>query len=205
MPLLNYDENWLTGRLGSLLGQTITIPAQSTSGKSNSMWGNLAIGMAASSAVLEGIGAYSNSRMKAGQLDLQASNAASSARMAELGAQQALYAGESQIAQLTRRAGQIKAQQRAGFAASGVAVGVGNSAEVMTSTDVMKEVDSRTAKLNALQASWGYRRQAMMLDAQSKAASIMADANRSAAGLNAFSSLLSGATKVAGMYYGMGR
>ena len=44
-----------------------------------------------------------------------------------------------------------------------------------------------------------------MLDAQSKAADIMADANRSVAPLQGFNSLLSGATKVAGLYYGMGR
>lgn len=205
MPLFDYKANWLTGRLGSLLGEAPTTPADTGSDDSGFGWGNLALGLAAGSAILEGFGSYSASMQKAGQLDLQSSNAAASAKMAELGAQQALYAGESQIAQITRRAGQLKARQRAGYAASGVAVGVGNSAEVMASTDVMKEIDAKTAKINALQAAWGYRRQAMMLDAQSKAADIMADANRSSAGFNAFSSLLSGATKVAGMYYGMGR
>ncbi len=202
MPLFDYNSSWLSGRLGSLLNAQEADPQAASTGFD---WGNLALGLAVSSAVTDAIGGYSSARLKAGQLDLQSSNAAASAKMAELGAQQALYAGESQIAQITRRAGQLKAQQRAGYAASGVAVGVGNSAEVMASTDVMKEIDAKTAKINALQAAWGYRRQAMMLDAQSKAADIMADANRSVAPLQGFNSLLSGATKVAGLYYGMGR
>lgn len=201
---LNYVDSGalLSGRLGSFLGQTVGTDGAESSGFD---WGNLALGLAAGQALVSGIDAWAENRQTALSLDLKSSTSAVNAQIAEMGAQQALRAGAQQVAQITQRAGQLKARQRAGFAASGVAVGVGSSAETMATTDIMKEVDAQTAKVNALQSAWGYRRQAIMLDAQSKASKIMASANRSAAPWNGLSSILGGAAKVAGFYYQMGK
>lgn len=164
-------------------------------------WESVALGLMVAGGVTSAVDTYNSYRLKGESLRGQSAAYASNAQMAELAAQQAQRAGEAQIAQITYRAGQVKAKQRAGFAANGVAVGVGSSAETLASTEAMKQIDVQTAKMNALMSSWGYRRQAANLLAQSKGAQIVADANDSAAGFGAFGSLIGTASRVAGAYY----
>lgn len=81
--------------------------------------------------------------------------------IAELGAQSALAAGQNQIATQTMKAGQVKSSQRAAMAANGVDINQGSAAEVQDTTDIIKEIDTRTLQANALQAAWGYRAQGL--------------------------------------------
>lgn len=114
------------------------------------------IGGAANSA----IGSYYGAQSQASSLKFQADIADINARIAELGAQSELAAGEKQVAAQTLRAGQIKGAQRAAMAANGVDLGEGSAAEVQASTDIMKDIDKDTITANAVRSAWGYRTQA---------------------------------------------
>lgn len=87
--------------------------------------------------------------------------------IAELGAQSALSAGQDQVAAQTMKAGQVKGTQRATMAANGVDINQGSAAEVQDTTDIIKDIDSRTIQGNAMRAAWGYRAQG--LEAQMQA------------------------------------
>lgn len=89
--------------------------------------------------------------------------------IAELGAQSALSAGQDQVAAQTLKAGQVKSSQRSAMAANGVDLGEGSAVDVQDTTDIIKEIDSRTLQANALRAAWGYRFQGM--EAQMQASS----------------------------------
>ncbi len=91
----------------------------------------------------------------------QAKIADTNARIAELSAQSSLYAGQKEVGRMTLRAGQLKGTQRATMAANGVALGVGNAAEIEASTDLMKEIDKQTIEANAVRGAFGYRTQAV--------------------------------------------
>ena len=164
-------------------------------------WDSIALGLMAAGGITSAVDTYNSYRMKGESLRGEAANLQSNAELAELAAQQAQYAGQAQIAQLTLRAGQLKAKQRTGFAAHGIANNVGSAAETLATTEAMKQVDKQTARMNALQQSWGYRRRANSLAAQAQGARIVADANDDAAGFGAFGSLLGTASRVAGSYY----
>ena len=131
----------------------------------------------------------------------QAQIAQDNAEIMRMGAETAYRQGEQKVAQITRRAGQLKGAQRARYAANGVALGVGNVAEVATNTDLDKEMDVWTAKFNAMQAAWGYNRKSLEYGAQSGALRTMSGANNSLAPVAALGAGLSGATQVASNWY----
>lgn len=115
---------------------------------------------AVGSAVTGAISSYYSAKTSKIQFQLQSDLAQMNARMAENTAQSTLLAGQQRIGQMTLRAGQLKSSQRAALAANGVDLGVGNAAETLASTDIMKEIDKNTAEQEALYSAWGYRMQA---------------------------------------------
>lgn len=124
--------------------------------------------MASASAILQtggmttsAIGSYNSAALSKINLNAQAAIADSNARIAELGAQSALLRGQQQVGALTLRAGHLKSRQRASLAANGVDLGVGNAAELQASTDIMADIDKRTAEANAIYEAWGYRTNAV--------------------------------------------
>ena len=131
----------------------------------------------------------------------QAQIAQDNAEIMRMGAETAYRQGEQQVAKITRRAGQIKGAQRARYAANGVAIGEGSTAEVATNTDLDKEMDVWTAKFNAMQAAWGYNRKSLEYGSQGSALGTVSSANRSLAPAAALSAGLSGATQVASNWY----
>ena len=122
-------------------------------------------------------------------------------QMAQLSAETAFRQGEAQAAQMTYKSGQIKAKQRTAMAANGVKVGVGSSAEVLASTDIMKEIDKSTIQMNALQAAWGYRQQAIQASAQGGIYSSMGGYMKSAGTAQGFTSMLEKGTTAASRWY----
>lgn len=103
------------------------------------------------------VGAYGDAKMEKMNLGYQAKMDDLNADMAEKSAQQELAKGQDQVAMSTMRAGHVKSSQRAAMAANGVDLGVGSAAEVLTSTDLMKENDANTLTTNAIRAAWGHR------------------------------------------------
>lgn len=90
----------------------------------------------------------------------QAHIARNNAIMAENQAVQAKYAAEWQARKVSSEYGQLKAKQKVGQAASGIAIGVGSAAEVTASTDINKFIDKRQAMLNGLLESFSYKSRA---------------------------------------------
>lgn len=107
------------------------------------------------------IGSYFGAKTQQINLKGQAALADTNARIAELGAQSTLMQGHQQVGALTLKAGQLKSRQRASMAANGLDLGVGSAAEVLASTDLMKEIDKNTIEANAVRSAWGYRTNAV--------------------------------------------
>lgn len=138
--------------------------------------GAAGVGMEIGKGIGEAIGGYITTRAQAHALRAQAAVTEDNAYAAQFGVEQAFRAGEAQLAQIGYKQAQTKAAQRVAYAANGVAIGVGSSAEVMASTDIQAEADKITARQNALAQAWGYRRQRIMGFAQAKGNRIMANA-----------------------------
>ena len=149
------------------------------------------------------IGGFFSAKAQKYQLKAQAIMADTNARIAEMGAQSALMQGEQEVGNLTLKAGQLKSTQRASLAANGVDLGVGNAAEIIASTDIMKEVDKNTTMANAIRNAWGYRMQGTNFTNEALTARNTASAI--SPGMSAFSSLMSGAGNVAANWYMMNK
>lgn len=146
-------------------GQTILGGAQAPSGLQQGL-GGASIGLAIGQAIGGMYAAWRGGKTLDYVAKQKAAIAEENRQMAQLSAESAYLQGQAQVAQLTYRAGQIKAKQRTAFAANGVVLGEGSSAETMASTDLMKEIDKRTAQMNAMSAAWGYKQQAIQASAQ---------------------------------------
>ena len=108
-------------------------------------------------AVTSAVGAYYGAQAS----KAQASIADTNARLAELGAQAALLQGQSTVMRSRIATANVKGAQRTAFAANGVDASSASAARVLTSTDVIGEVDANTIEADAVRAAFGYRTQAM--------------------------------------------
>jgi len=149
------------------------------------------------------IGAYYSAKNQKSTLGFQAATDDQNARLAELSAQTELLRGqrEQQNSQLTTA--QLKSRQRVSMAANGVDLGEGTAANVLTTTDVMGEIDANTLVANAVRSAWGYRTQASTL--RSDARVKRATAGAISPGAAAFSTLLGQAGKVATNWYDLSK
>lgn len=165
--------------------------------------GGASLGVAIGSMINSGVNAYMTSKTNSVVAKQQKRVDEANKVIAELGAESALRAGESQVAQITYKAGQTKARQRANFAANGVALGEGSVQEVLTNTDVLKELDVRTTQMNALADAWGYKRQAAGFGAQASVAGTMSNYYKKSAVGNGLASLIEGGASVAERWYNL--
>ena len=105
--------------------------------------------------VTSAIGSYYSAATQKATLQGQAAVADVNARIAELGAQSALYQGQQQVGAVSLNAGRMKSAQRAAMAANGIDLGVGSAVELQASTDIMKEIDMATIEANAMRSASG--------------------------------------------------
>lgn len=169
----------------------------------------LAIAGMASSA----IGAYYGAKTQQYQLESQALNMDFQKSMSELNAKNAeftaqtiLESGQRQIGAVTMRAGNVKGAARASMAARGIQAGVGSAADVIATTDLIKEVDVNTINARAVQTAEAQRMAAVNAQNQAMMSGVSADnARMGASTINPFmstsASLLGGASSVATAYY----
>ena len=184
----------------------VELPAAGASGAEGALGGALggaSIGLAIGSMINSGVNAYMTSKTNSVVAKQQKRVDEANKAIAELGAESALRAGESQVAQITYKAGQTKARQRANFAANGVALGEGSVQEVLTNTDVLKELDVRTTQMNALADAWGYKRQAAGFGAQASVAGTISNYYKKSAVGNGLASLIEGGASVAERWYNL--
>lgn len=161
------------------------------------------LGLQAAGMFTQSVGSYFSAKQQKLQLQTQAQLSEINARMAELGARNALLQGErAQQGHMLKTAG-LKGKQRAAMAAGGVDLGEGSALNVLTTTDVMSEIDRNTIEHNAMMDAWGYKTQAVNL--RSEAAMQRATASGIKPGLAAASTLLGSAGSVASNWYTMDR
>lgn len=158
-----------------------------------------ALGAQGFGAASSAVSSYYSAQSQKASLGLQATIADINAQTAESTAQQALYSGQRQEQASRLRTANLKGRQTASLAANGIDLGQGSALRVLTDTDTFGEIDANTIRANAVRSAWGYRTQATNYQNQALQA-------RSAAGaispsMSLATSLLGGATQVAGSWY----
>jgi hypothetical protein len=152
---------------------------------------------------MQTIGARASAIGQQNALNGNADLADINARLAELGAQSTMLAGTRQAGSILLKGGQVKSSQRANMAANGIDLGSDTATNVLTSTDVMKEVDADTAMANAVRQAWGYRTQATNFQNDALIKRSLASA------INpnqiAMATFLDGAGKVASSWYSLNK
>ena len=145
------------------------------SGGSNFVRG-MKLGYAAEAGTVGVFMAYHDARRQRNIMRMQAELIDLQTKALDTAADDAMRAGYQQAASIGFQAGQAKASQRASMGASGLQVGVGSSARVLTSTDIAKEMSVNQVMANAVTESFGYRRQAA--NSRSQALAVRASANQ---------------------------
>jgi hypothetical protein len=154
-------------------------------------------------AISSAYGAFSQARSTRLQLELQADLSLINARMSESAAQSELLRGQRSEQGLRLKTAGLKSSQRAAMAANGIDLGSDTAINVLTSTDVMGEIDAKTVQVNAVRAAWGYRTQGV--NSENTARMARANAKGSDPMAAAASSLLGSAASSSMNYYKLGR
>jgi hypothetical protein len=149
--------------------------------------------MSANSAIQEGnaqAAAYSQQAQQADQ------NAKTSERQAVISAQN----GAQEEQRVRNRASAVAGSQKAGYSASGLDIGQGSPLDVLTETNTQGNLDALATRTNAANQTWGYQAEQTNYQNQANQARAAASNAKSAAKMNAFGTLLSGATSMNKMY-----
>ena len=179
-----------------------TTAAAGSSGMTTAI-GGVGLGLSALGMMAGANAAEASARSMQINLDFQSKMDAINARLAESNYQASMIQGERQIGALTMKTGQLKSTQRASMAANGIDLGSDSAVNILTTTDVMGEIDRNNLETNVIRNAWGYKTEA----ANATASSIMNQAKSS--GINPSmaynSSLLSNAGSVAMNWYTMSK
>ena len=98
---------------------------------------------------------------------------------------------------------QLKGRQRASLAANGIDLGSQTAVNILTTTDVMGEIDANTVAANAVRSAWGYRTQGQNF--KNDAAMKRVTARTINPGMAAATTLMSEAGQVAAAWYGLNK
>lgn len=157
--------------------------------------------MAASAAggAMSTVGSYYSALGQKSALKFQATMAELNAQAAESDARNALARGERAEQSVRLDTANLKSTQRVALASNGVDLGSDTAAAILTSTDLLGEIDANQTKANALREAWGHRTEAV--NSRNEALMSRATADGISPGMSAFSTLLTSAGQVAGQYY----
>jgi hypothetical protein len=158
-----------------------------------------ALTMQGTGAASSALGAYYGAQSQKQSLELTANLADINARMSESAAQQTLLTGQREEQKSRIATANLKGTQRASMAANGIDLGEGTAANVLTTTDVMGEIDANTIHANAVRSAWGYRTQSV--NQTNQALTSRASAGAINPGQAAMTSLLGSAGSVASNWY----
>lgn len=164
---------------------------------------NPAMAVMGAGAASSAVGAYYGAKSQKVSLELQSSLSDINARMSESAAQQTLLTGQREDQKSRIATANLKGSQRAGMAANGIDLGEGSATQVLTSTDVLGEVDANTLHANAVRSAWGYRTQGV--NQSNQALMSRASAGAINPGQSAMTSLLGSASSVASSWYMMNK
>jgi hypothetical protein len=110
-------------------------------------------------AVNNTFGSYFSAKNSKAALGYQAEIAETNAQIAELGARSELRKGQREEQRVRLNTAQLKSRQRTSLAANGIDLGSQSAVNILTTTDVMGEIDANTVAANAVRSAWGYRTQ----------------------------------------------
>ena len=154
-------------------GSSDSSDSSDSSGSSATGRGSLARGIGLGLSIGQLIGGiystYSGSKLAGDLLKTQQHINENNAKIAQMGYESAMRAGESEIQKISMNAGAVKSKQKAAMAANGIKLGVGSAADVTASTEVMKKLDMNTAHQNALASAFGYSVRQSNYEGQAKA------------------------------------
>lgn len=157
--------------------------------------GTALLGIQSAGTAYSTVGSFYAAKEQKSALNAQAGLDDINAHLSEVSAQQALIAGQKNEQTSRLKTAALKGKQTAQLAANGVAITEGSAKNILTSTDVIGEIDANNIAADAVSDAWGYRVQgtnysnaALMKRASASAISPLA----SAAG-----SLISGASSIA--------
>ncbi len=152
------------------------------------------------SAADDAVGEYYSAAGRKMYLNYAAKTSEINARLGKLKAEAALRRGQKEEQQVRLRTSQMKSKQKVAYASRGIMLDSHSAVNVLTTTDVMGEIDADTAKSNAVREAWGYEMEA--LTHKQTAALTREGADYISPWMSAGSTLLEGATSVAESYFG---
>lgn len=159
------------------------------------------LGLQATGAGVSAVGAYGQAAGQKSLLGYEANIADINAGLAERAAKTELLRGQFEEQKARLAAAQSKSSARVAMAAGNVDLGYGSALNVLTSHDVVNEIDVNTLHANAVRSAWGYRVEGVNL--KNEAALKRATAAGISPGMAAATSLLGSASQVAGSWYNM--
>jgi hypothetical protein len=159
------------------------------------------LALMAAGAASNTIGSYYTAKGQQTALRYQAEIADINARMSERSAQSELLRGQREEQASRLKTSHLKSTQRASMAANGIDLGQGSAAEILTTTDLMGEVDANTIAANAVNQAWGYRTQGVNFQNEALVKRSIASAINP--GMSAATTLLGEAGRVATSWYAM--
>lgn len=148
------------------------------------------------------IGSYYTAKGEQNNYLASAGIADTNARLSELTAQSALLQGQREEQASRIATSNVKEGQRAAYAANGIALDSDTANRVLTSTDVLGEIDANTLAANAARSAWGYRTQAVQY--KNEALIKRASAKATSPFARAQASLINSAGPIAESWYKLG-
>lgn len=187
----------ITMPMGLVAGPPADLAGAAAGG--SSIFGSMGTGMQIAGVLSGALGARQQSQSTQRAYEYQAAVNRNNAQVAEWQARDALDRGARAEQTQRLKTAALKSTQRAGFAARGVSLEEGSPLAILQDTDYMGELDALTLRDNAAREAWGhrvnagnYRNEAALFSSRAEAESPLA------AG---FSSLLTGAGRVASSWY----
>lgn len=150
--------------------------------------------------LMQAYGQNQQAKAQASQMRYQAGVDRNNKIIADRQAADAIKRGEAQEEEHRRKVQAIKADQRVGFASRGVDLGSDVVVDTLSDTAMLGELDALTIRSNAEREAYGYRVQGMNYEASAQNNLLAAKNTKSAGKTSAMTTLLSGASTVAGDY-----
>lgn len=146
-------------------------------------------------------GSYFSAKNTKTALGFQSQIADVNAQISELGARSELRKGQREEQRVRLNTAQLKGRQRTSLAANGIDLGSQTATNILTTTDVMGEIDADTVASNAVRSAWGYRTQGQNFT--NEARTKRATASTINPGMTATTTLLTEAGRVGTAVYSM--
>lgn len=117
------------------------------------------LGAQSAGAAYSAVGSFYAAKEQKDALNGQAAIDDINSHLSEVSAEQALIAGQRNEQTSRLKTAAFKGKQTAQLAANGVAITEGSAKNILTSTDVLGEIDANTIAASAVSDAWGYRMQ----------------------------------------------